>query len=63
MIFEIIKGWLNGTTNTDTLLPEYQVTIPESSEVAIKYAEPTAILSDLEKLDIAERKIDLGPNL
>lgn len=60
MIFEIIKGWLNGTTNTDTLLPEYQVTIPESSEVAIKYAEPTAILSDLEKLDIAERKIDLG---
>lgn len=60
MIFEIIKSWLNNTTNTDTLLPKYQVTLPDNSEVNVKYAEPTAILSDLDKLEIAERKIDLG---
>lgn len=58
--FSIIKSWLNNTNNTDTLLPEYQVTLSEDASVNVKFAEPTAILSELEKLDIAERKIDLG---
>ena len=58
--FEIIKAWLNNTKNTDTLDKEYQMNVPENAEVNVKYAEPTAILSELEKLDIAERKIELG---
>ena len=59
-LFEVIKGWLNNTTNTDTLLPEYQVTIPEQATVSVKYAEPTAIMSEEERLNIAERRLDLG---
>lgn len=56
--FEVIKAWINIAGGTD-LLPYYNFKIPEDATMSIIYEKPEAVLTESEKLDIIERKIDL----
>ncbi len=49
-LFDVMKAYLS----------DMGVNLPEDSKVMVKFAEPQSILSEIEKLDIAERKMDLG---
>ena len=55
-IWEIIKAWHSKTK----LDKKYGTTIPMTAEMEIKFSPPTAVLSETEKLDYAERMQDLG---
>lgn len=57
-IFEIIKAWLSAYSDSDDLDPKYKISIPDSAELVIKFKEPQSLLTESEKMDIAERRID-----
>jgi len=58
-MFEIIKAYLNTYSGTDVL--NYNVPlIPEGAGIEIKYHSPEMIKTDEDKLNIIERKLDLG---
>jgi len=60
-IYKIVKAWHNVLKGTGLLLSKYETTdFPEDSEVIVKYKEPQHMLSEMERLDIAERKMDMG---
>lgn len=50
-LFKVIKMWLGELGILQ---------LPEDADVSVKFAEPTAILSEIEELDIIERRMDLG---
>ncbi len=59
-IYKVIKAYHNVLKGTDVLMDKYITNdIPEDSEVMVMYEEPTTNLTDSEKLDIAERRIEL----
>lgn len=60
-IWELIKKWSIALQNTENLRPDLKLgAISEQSEVVVKFAQPEVVTTDLEKLDIAQRRIDMG---
>lgn len=61
-IYSIVKAWMNYSLETeDVLLDKYQVSqLPEESELLINYTEPQGILTEAEKVGIAEKRVELG---
>lgn len=60
-LYDIIKGYLNFSRGSDILSPEYTISeISADSKVVVNYAEPQSVMSELEQLELAERKIELG---
>lgn len=60
-IWKIVKAWHNNTKNTGLIDAKYITTdFPDSSEVLVKYVEPQHLLSEIDRIEIAERKVDLG---
>jgi hypothetical protein len=60
-IWELIKKWTLALQNTENLRPDLKLgAISEQSEVVVKYAQPEVVTTDIEKLDIAQRRIDMG---
>lgn len=59
-VFDLIRLWLNVLNGTESLDPKYYVTIPESSEVFVKYHEPTMVQTEADKIDLFSKKIELG---
>lgn len=60
-IYDVVKAWLNALRDTDMLKEEYKTgEIPESSELSVSFKRPENIQTPSEKLDLIERKIDLG---
>jgi hypothetical protein len=57
-IFEIIRAW-SSVLDTAQLLPKYNITIPENSELELDYYKPEMIESTTEKLTNIEKQIDL----
>ena len=58
-IWKVVKAWLN--LNADILDRKYQTTeIPETAELIISYEKPESITTEKEKIDVIEKKIDLG---
>lgn len=59
-VWNLVKAWLTVLNGTSTLDRKYWTSIPEDSEIIVKYAKPENVESELEKLTIAEKRIDLG---
>ncbi len=60
-IWDIVKAWHNAGKITGLLNQKYITQdLPEKSEITITYLEPQNIMSDAEKLEIAERRMELG---
>lgn len=60
-VYQIIKAWYNALIATDRLDPKYRGTqLSEDSSLEVKFAEPSIIMSEIDKLDYAERMKDLG---
>jgi hypothetical protein len=60
-LFEIIKAYVNTYTGTGLLAPEFDIgMIPEDAEVEITFAGPEAVVSDTERLDLVQKKLDMG---
>lgn len=60
-LYKIVKAWHNALKGSGVLKPKYETAdLPEDSEVIVKYVEPQTIMSEADKLDVAERKVDLG---
>lgn len=58
-LFAVIKEWLNKAQ--EVLDEKYTIaTLSESAGVSVLYAEPQAIMSEIETLDVIERKLELG---
>lgn len=59
--FKIIKAWLLYYSGTDTLEKEYWVSGSiDQAELSINFVKPEAVSSDSEKLDVIQKKMDLG---
>lgn len=60
-VYNVVKAMLNNFKGTEILSEEYYTAdLPESSKLRIKYAEPQSVISETDRLDIIERKKDLG---
>lgn len=60
-IYHIIKAWHNASLSQDILDDKYLTTmISEDSEIMVKYSEPSSAITEMERLELAERKVDLG---
>lgn len=61
-IFKIVAAWYNlATKSKDVLNKKYlSGSLSEKAEVEVSYKEPTAILSELDRMELAERKQALG---
>lgn len=64
-LFYIIKCWLKSYYNFriegELVLSEiYQIVIGEDTDFAIEFKKPEMIMSDSEKLDLAQKEIDMG---
>lgn len=60
-IFEVVKAWMNTLRDTDMLMDEFKTTeIQEDAKMKVEYNRPEAIVSPNEKLDLYERKIEMG---
>jgi hypothetical protein len=60
-IYSVIKAWVNALSNTDMLKDEYKTSeLPDSSELAVTFKRPETIQTPEEKLNLIERKMDLG---
>lgn len=59
-IFELIKKWLNVLNGTQSILPEYQVSVPEDAEVTVKFHEPSMVQTETDKIDLWGKKIEMG---
>jgi hypothetical protein len=59
-IYEIIKAWLKALSTSDLLDNKYKTSIPEQSEIMVEFARPESVQTDIEKLDIIDRKMDKG---
>lgn len=58
-LFKLIVKYLNTYANTEVL--EYRCsTISEDAEVMVKFAEPTAVVSESERLDNIRTKYEMG---
>jgi len=59
-LYNVVKAWHNALKGTGVLLPKYETAdLPMESEVLVKYSEPQTMLGEIEKLDIAERRMDI----
>jgi hypothetical protein len=60
-IFEVVKAWMNALRDTDMLMDQFKTTeIPEQAKMKVEYNRPEAIVSPNEKLDLYDRKIEMG---
>lgn len=59
-VFDLIKLWLSVLNGTETLDPKYYVSIPESSQVFVKFHEPEMVQTEVDKIDLYSKKIELG---
>jgi len=61
-IYKVIVAWLNVLSGSEILDKKYHVgsAISLESEVSLEYKMPTAITTDLEKLDKLERELELN---
>lgn len=58
-VFEIVKAYLNTYEGSDVL--EYKIgKIPEDAKVRVKYHEPQMIMTESDKLDLIQKKTELG---
>lgn len=58
-LFKIIKAYINTYSGTDLL--QYDIgPIPEGADIEVKFFEPQSVLSENEKVDLLQKKIDLG---
>lgn len=60
-IWEIIKAWNRVLATSDQLDRKYKLgAVSEESELSIEFAKPEMIQTETEKLDMLQKKIDLG---
>ena len=59
-LFVLIAAWLNVLKDTDQILPEYKTTEIKNGSLSIVYNRPEGSVTDLEKVELIERKVDLG---
>lgn len=59
-LYDVIKSWLKVLEGTEVLKPQYRLVVPDDSEVMVKFKGPETVLSESDKLDLAQRKIELG---
>lgn len=59
-LFEIIKKYLDLYSNTDLLMKDYWVSIPEDCDINIKFYKPEVIQSETEKIDLLIKKMEAG---
>ncbi len=60
-LFVLIKKWMEVLRGTNTLDEKYQMQVlPKDASVSVKFHSPEFILSEAEKLDNAQKKIELG---
>lgn len=58
-LYEVVTAWLNVLSDSDLLDVKYKTREITDSELSIVYNRPEGTISELEKLDILERKRDL----
>jgi hypothetical protein len=60
-LWDMIKLWSAALSNSDNLREDLRLgVVNQNSEVNVTYKKPEMVLSDADKLDIAERRINLG---
>lgn len=59
-LFDLIRLWLNVLNGTETLEQKYYVRIPETSQVFAKFHEPEMVQTEMDKIDLYTKKIDIG---
>ena len=63
-VYGVVKAYHNKLKGTDALDDKYSTAdLPENSEVIVTYEEPTTQLTSTEKLDIAERRLEIDWSL
>ena len=60
-VYEIVLMWCQVLDGTNVLDQEYKLgTLPSETSISVKYEKPEAVVSETEKLEAIERKLDLG---
>lgn len=59
-IYNVVVAWHNVLRDTDQLDDQYKSEIINESKMTIVFERPEGSVTDSEKLDIIERKIELG---
>lgn len=57
-LFDLIKKWSQAYAGTDQQFLSFA--IPEETTIAVVFAAPEMVQSEMEKLNVAEKKMDLG---
>lgn len=58
--FDVLKVYVNTYGNTD-VLPEYKLgQIPDDAKVSILYSGPELVLTESEKIDLGQKKVESG---
>ena len=59
-VFDLIRTWLNVLNGAQELDNQYWLSVPDGSEITVKFAQPQSVETESDKLDLAQRKIDMG---
>jgi hypothetical protein len=60
-LFNILKTYINTYSGTGLLMPKCDIgPIPEDADVEITFSPPEAVVSETERLDNVQKKLDLG---
>jgi hypothetical protein len=59
-VWNLVKAWLNVLNGSSTLNRKYWTSMPDDSEVLVKYSKPENVESELEKLSVSEKRIEIG---
>tara|TARA_R110002153_G_scaffold176742_1_gene329982 strand:+ start:1417 stop:2868 length:1452 start_codon:yes stop_codon:yes gene_type:complete len=58
-LFKVVRAWLNDAQ--EVLDEKYTIgNLSDNSSLSVQYKEPTAVMSEVETLDVIERKLDMG---
>lgn len=60
-LWDLVKSWSVALANSDNLKPSLRIgPVSESSEVNTEFKRPEMVLSDSDRLDISQKRIEIG---